>query len=110
MVVSLGLEAGYLSPGALVLRAARPRLQCLHHVFGGVLAAGAGTGYCLRDDAVELCRYAEGALYSLADNRRSTRPPPAMSGTSAQCSYLCLVVGNVPGVVLGSRGSQPAMP
>lgn len=110
MVVSLGLEAGYLSPGALVLRAARPQLQYLHHVCGGVLAAGVGTGYCLRDVAVELCRCAEGALYSLADNRRSTRPPPATNGTSAQCSYLCLVVDNVPGVALGSRGSQLAMP
>lgn len=52
MVVSLGLEVGYPSPGALVLRAARLRLQCLHYVCGGVLAAEAGTGHCLRDVAV----------------------------------------------------------
>lgn len=71
MVVSLGLEVGYPSPGALVLRAARLRLQCLHYVCGPVLAAEAGTGHCLRDVAVELCRYAEGALYPLTDNRRS---------------------------------------
>lgn len=73
MVVSLGLEVGYRLTGALVLRVARLRLQCPHHVCDGVLAAAAGTGHYLRDVAVELCRYAEGALYSLADNRRSKR-------------------------------------
>lgn len=33
-----------------------------------VLAAEAGTVYCMRDVAVELWRYAEGALYLSAGN------------------------------------------